>query len=41
MFDEHNEIVKVFRTARDRYRENDLLSIRLKLIAKRPNDTIQ
>jgi hypothetical protein len=38
MLDEHNELVKSFRMARDRYKQSDLESVRLRLIGKRSND---
>ncbi|XP_020097133.1 uncharacterized protein LOC109716214 [Ananas comosus] len=39
MFDRVNEIVKSFRMARDRFKENDFLPIRLKLIGTRADKT--
>ena len=38
MLDDHNELVKSFRMARDRYRESDLENVRLRLIGTRSND---
>jgi hypothetical protein len=38
MLDEHNELVKSFRMARDRYKESDLENVRLRLTGKRSSD---
>uniref|UniRef100_A0A453CC78 ATP-dependent DNA helicase n=1 Tax=Aegilops tauschii subsp. strangulata TaxID=200361 RepID=A0A453CC78_AEGTS len=38
MLDEHNELVKSFRMARDRYQESDLENVRLRLIGTRSSD---
>ncbi|XP_056685898.1 uncharacterized protein [Spinacia oleracea] len=38
MFDEHNELTKAFRMARERFEENDLQPIRLRLIGTRQKD---
>ena len=38
MLDEHNELVKSFRMARDRYKESDLENVKLRLIGTRSKD---
>ena len=35
MFDEHNKPTEVFRMARDRFQDSDLVPIRLRLIGRR------
>ncbi|XP_074313470.1 uncharacterized protein LOC141648644 [Silene latifolia] len=39
MLDKNNELVKVFRMARDRFKEDELIPIRVKLIGNRSRDT--
>nr|CAD1835255.1 unnamed protein product [Ananas comosus var. bracteatus] len=41
MFDDKNELVKVFRMARDRFRETDYMPIRLRLIGNRGENMAQ
>lgn len=37
MFDQTNVIVRAFRMARDRFKESDYITLRLRLIADRAN----
>ncbi|XP_074305928.1 uncharacterized protein LOC141641154 [Silene latifolia] len=39
MLDKNNELVKLFRMARDRFKEDELIPIRVKLIGNRSRDT--
>ncbi|KAK9725314.1 hypothetical protein RND81_05G136000 [Saponaria officinalis] len=39
MLDENNELVKVFRMARDRFKEDDMIPIRVKLLGNRSKDS--
>lgn len=41
MFDQNNQIVKAFRMARDRFEQDNIVPIRLKLTGRRPQDTMQ
>ncbi|PIA60444.1 hypothetical protein AQUCO_00300153v1 [Aquilegia coerulea] len=41
MFDENNELIKVFRTARDRYTDSEVVNFRINLIGTRIRDARQ
>ncbi|CAL2268107.1 unnamed protein product [Prunus armeniaca] len=41
MFDESNELVKIFRTIRDKFEEGSLASLKITLLGRQPNDNRQ